>query len=85
MGLTDFLSYITPQTAVGIAICMTLAAWGLITERIVPGPRYRDALKKIDQLERKVSVWQRLFMVSNLATEKAASLPQIELELEECE
>lgn len=85
MGLSDFLAYITPQTAMGIAIVMTIGVFAFWKELIVPGPRYRVALKRIDRLERRVRVWQRLYMVSKLTAEKAGGLPELDLDLEECE
>lgn len=85
MGLSELLAYITPQTAVGIAIVMSIGVYAFWKEWIVPGPRYKAALKEIERRDRRERLWQRLFMISNLAAEKAATLPQMELEMEECE
>lgn len=85
MGLSDFLAYITPQTAVGIAVMAVVGIYAFWKELIVPGPRYRAVLKALDRSERRVRVWQRLYMVTALAAGKAAGVPELELELEESE
>lgn len=85
MGLSDILALVNPQTAVGFAIGAMIGCFAFWKELIVPGPRYRAALKRIDRLERRVRVWQRLYMVSKLTAEKAAGLPELELDLEESE
>lgn len=85
MGLSDFLGLITPQTAVGIALCMSVATYAFYKEWVVPGPRYRAALEEIERRDRRMRLWQRLFIVNRLATEKATSLPEMDLDWEECE
>lgn len=85
MGLSDFLGLITLQTAVGIALCMSVATYAFYKEWVVPGPRYRAALREIARKDRRVRLWQRLYIVSRFAAEKAASLPELDLDWEECE
>jgi hypothetical protein len=86
VGLSEILGLLTPENALGFALGATIVAVAFATELIIPGPRYRVALKKIERLERKVAVWQRLYILAKLTTEKAASAPELDLEwAEECE
>jgi len=86
VGLSEILGLLTPENALGFALGATIVAVAFATEMIAPGPRYRAALQKIDRLERKEAVWQRLYMLAKLTTEKAASAPELDLEwAEECE
>jgi len=78
MSLSAFFSLIfsdIPGLAEGIAICAVIALLALVKEIVVPGPRYRAALKE-------TRLWQRLYLTAFRVARTVSQDPAFDLDFD---